>query len=195
MRIITVFAVVTLAMQLPALASVSLAHDEPAMARFDSGAVAFDVPSSLLVTTTTVDSPEGPVDVITVFPHDPVNGSRIGATFMSFSVYHAIPVLPDVEGVASADDVRDMVLSSIATTLGQRRVGHAEELEFDLGTQRIDGLRLTWRIRGASAEVSAGAIRDGDRTLVFYYQRVTADAAWFDDFHTLTRTLAFGGGS
>lgn len=180
------FAPVAVAFSSSVLVSV-LAAPAAAEEWFDNGEIHFSVDADLHVTSTTVRAPEGPVDVVTITPSSGTMAGDAGTSFISLTVFRA--ALPG-EG-EQTEVARDLIVDGVRAALRGAQV-EVEERAISLAGQPVDGVRLSIVHGGARASATAGAVAVGDTVVVYYDQRSSNDAAWFESLNRVAETFAFG---
>lgn len=170
---------------LPLLARAAPAHAEDPW--FENGVVHFQVPDLVLVDSTRVRAPEGPVDVITVRPSQTLMGGVTGPSFVSLTIFHE-PLPGEGE---QTDLALDVIVDGVRAAMAGADVRIADR-DITLVGEDVDGVRLSIDLGGASAFATAGAVAHDDRVLVYYDQRHAQDGPIFDALNTVARTLGFG---
>lgn len=154
---------------------------------FDNGVLHFEVGDNAFVTTSRVNAPEGPVDVITVRMKDRVSGETIGNSFVTITVFHA--PIPG-EG-APADVARDAIVAGVTTRLDGATVSVVDRT-IELDGVEVNAQRLNLEFEGYRARSTVAGIEAGDAVVVYADQYHAADAEHFDALNIIGATFTLG---
>lgn len=176
-----------------ALAGFALAP-APAMAAdvaeptwFENDVLHFAPDDDVFVTTTRVRAPEGPVDVITVRPRDPISGEVSGPSFVTLTVFRT--ALPG-DGTP-AENARDTLLNGALSALHGADVSVSDRA-ITLDGHDVDARRLSISLDGTHATATVGAAEQDGVVVVYFDQRQGADSVSFEGLNSVGRTFAFG---
>lgn len=169
------------------LAVPALAADEPETTWFENDVLHFAAPDDVLITTTSVVAPEGPVDVITIRPRDAVSGEVSGPSFIAITVFRApLPGEGEQAALATANTIDGVraALNGADITESQRRI--------TLAGSAVQASQLAISLEGESASATVGAVSHDGTTLVYFDQRHRSDVAAYPTLDQVGPSIAWG---
>lgn len=165
-------------------ASFAAAHSEQ---WFDNGLIHFPVDPSLFVSINTIESPEGPVEVVRVQPSNVRDGATEGQSFLLISIFRE-PFTgegsQEEQALASVLDGARVALERFASV----NAG-ADSLRVGGDTLRAQQLRVSHG--GARATIRA-AVTTLDGQVVVYYLHEAADEDGAEQLGALLREVGAG---
>lgn len=145
----------------------------------------FEVPRGVFVTTNSLHSPEGPVEIVRLQPSDTLTGQTVGHSFLLVAQFTASDRM-DEETALSA--VADGAISALARFAATRRT----EDTLRIGDLSLEGTRWTVAHEGATATIEAAVHRTDNAILVFYRHTSDADDTLLEAFRDAQSSFRIG---
>jgi hypothetical protein len=154
------------------------------------GAASFAPTGGLLLRTATLDAPEGAVDCLEAVPLNSATGAVVGTSFARVCTFAAAPAVDNAGSLSPEALTLDTLVDHVRASLPASTA--ADPASFPFAGTTVDGVRLTLELAGASADVNAAAVVEGDAIVVVWYQRTAADSASFGALNSFVDGVRLG---